>query len=189
MKAFSRLYLFLLFGALLTLASCDKLDEATQKDITVSNIEIPITTQILQPGKLQSGIHADFFPFSGSTTININNSQFSDLKNNQEYIKSFKVDEVVIKSSTSGNGTLVQNLVTTSTATGLAASFTVLEYHFGDEYSNPDLITYSQSIMQALFDNKDIVLTANGQTDETSANNITHTIVIKKATLTVKLKY
>ncbi len=178
MKPLKILCWSLLSIGFIALSSCDKVEKASQKDVTISNISIELTTPI---SELKSTLKI----FSGDTTFNINNAEFGDLKKYASYIKSIKDMEVVVISSTSGNGTVINDFNISYPTQ--SSNFTISAYNFGEEFTNSELKTFVLGVFNDLVSNKEITLKVTGKTDETSAQNITHKIFIKKATILVQL--
>ena len=179
MKLLKRFSLFAL-TSLFAFSSCDKIEDALSKDIDVKNISFVITTPMDD-----SGLRADLLPFSGQATFDHNDPQFKDFKDYLSFIDKIKVDEVIIITTTSGNGTIVQNFNLTSPQAGV--NYTIPSYAFREEYTSPQLVTASQDILNAILNKKTVELKVNGLSDEKSGNILTHTIIIKKGTITVKL--
>ena len=172
--------LFLTLTSLVLLYSCDKIEEALSKDISVRNVGFEVITPIED-----SESDTDRNSFSGEITVDYHDPQFATFKDYVSFIDKIKVDEVVIITTSTGNGTMAQNLNLVSSQAGV--NLTIPSYEFGTEYSNAQRTTAAESILNAILNKKTVDLKVSGQTDETQGNNLTHQILIKSGTVTVKL--
>lgn len=168
------------FSGILLLSACDKVEDALTKDIEVKNIKLNITTPVTD-----SDLRSDLLPFGGEITIDYNDPQLKDFKSYLSLIDKIQVDEVIIISTTDGDGTIVKDFNLTSAKVGV--NYTIPSYEFGKEYVDTKLPAITKDILNAVLNKEVVDLKITGLSDEKAGKNLKHQIWIKKGFIRVKL--
>jgi len=144
-------------------SSCKQIDKATTISVSVPDftVDIPAT---LSSVNSSSALRAagDFRDFSGSATIDLSDPNFAELAKYKDMITSVNVGTAVV-TMTASTGTAAKNVVTS--ASGVTPDYTISSYTFGDQFSMPDFVTYTNKVFNQLIKAGSLNVSISGQTD------------------------
>jgi len=154
--------------AMITLASCDKVKDATSKDVTVNGVEFKFmaTTAAVKSGGASIARSA-----TTNSSFNITEElDISDLSDEEviEYadkIRKIKVKSSQVKVTMNAPGKLtVTNFVIS--AEGVTGKITVPSYTVGDVFEpTKEMNEYTASLIEKLLKSKKLKVTVSGETD------------------------
>ena len=162
-----KILIFALICATASLASCDKIKDATSRDFTVNNVKLDFTA-ITKDGSetqavmLRSGTVSSF---SVTRTVDLSEMGSEEM---MEYAS--KISKVVV------NASLVSITMTPSenytisdlkiSADGVPGSLVIPSYTIGDQFTAPsDMETYMAAFIMKLLSTKSLSVTVSGQSD------------------------
>lgn len=170
LDVWKKIMIFALTCAMVSLASCDKIKEATSRDFKVNNVKFDFTaTPTTGTGLMKA---ETLNTFSVARSVNISELGSSDVT---EYAG--KISKVVVNSSSLKITTVPAGAYTvanvTVTAEGVSGSLLISSYTLGDTFTPPsNMNTYTSALIMKLLSAKTVTVTISGQTDAPTSATI-----------------
>jgi len=92
--------------AMLSLSGCDKIKDATSKDIKVKGVKFDFTAVVTDDGVTKAGgiIKTNkLLPFGGTKEVNIDDFKNQEVKDNKDKIKGITIESLVVSATTVPN--------------------------------------------------------------------------------------
>ena len=165
--------------AMVSLAGCDKIKDATSIDIEANNVKFDFSAVVEEAAEAQANAAAVMRrtavinTFSETRTVDISELSSAELEEYANKITNVTASSPVIEVTMSPAGAYaVENL--TFTAEGVANSLVVPAYTIGGEFTPPaNVNTYMAAFIMKLLTAKTVEVTISGMTDAPKGTTVT----------------
>jgi len=161
--------------ATVSLASCDKVKDATSKDITVNGVEFQFTgnTEAVKSGASITRSAATTSTFSVTKEVDISDLSDSEVIEYADKISKVKVNSSLVKVTMDASGVVtVTNFEIT--AEGVDGSIKVPSYTVGEDFvPTKEMNAYTAALIKKLLDSKKLKVTVKGETDAPAGTKVT----------------
>ena len=174
-----KILISMIAGAMMLLSGCDKLKDATSRDISVKNVafDFETTTQpvVALLSAPESGVTtraAVTSSFTVTRTVDISELDNDDLEEYANKISKVLVNAALITVTTSPAGDFTVTDLTV-VAAGVPGSLVIPSYTIGGVFTAPATMNaYTMTFLTQLLSAKSIVVTVSGQTDAPAGTTI-----------------